>query len=461
MSLLLFVMLQWLGFDGLYGQDSYEYLRYSESIQNYIKTGEHPGAFYWPVLYPFFGSLLGFAFGSAAVGLHFLTCITVGITCTYLFKTLELFYPHHTKTNFYYILAFGLLSPYFLRSGLVVMSDMLSMLFIVITFYHFYKSFLLNSAFTYVFFFASCALMSRYASLVITFPIIILATYFVLKRKAIKDFILGSLLSLLICIPFIVLQWKNLSSGTSNYFLNAWSFSNYFKSSYETIDGMQSYLLPNLVFVFSVFVNPGFIFTGLILLFIIFSNLKSRITFFHKTTILSIAMYLSFLAGIPFQNTRVLTLVFPLVLLFFYPTFHKLTQFKWIQKNVVTLSIVVILVQVTFCIYAFKTVYKRTLFEKELSITLEPYQGSVLYGFEYDVALKGRGLNFNYRNMYNKLYNDFKENEFVFFNPILLKKQWNGKNPMINWNLMEKSYHLKVIKTFDDNWKLYQLISKK
>jgi len=456
---LIFLTLQLLGFDGLYGQDSYEYLRYTKAIQQYIISGIHPGTFYWPVLYPFTGSLLGF--GNSALGLHFLACISITISAIYLFKTLQLLYPKNTNTNFYYIFTFGLLSPYFLKSGLVVMSEMMATMCIVLMFYHFLKSYHRQTSFILVFFFATCALMTRYATLVITFPVILTSLYFIFKKRIFKDLIIGGILSSLVCIPFIILQWDNLFGGTSNYFLNSWSPEYYLKSNYITVDGIQSYRFPNLIFVLYVFIHPGFIFIGLLLAF--FTTIKNKISFSFSQNIfaISIGFYLLFLAGIPFQNIRVLGLIFPIVLLFFYPAFIEFIQLKWLQKYITAITITTIIVQLVFFGGTFKNVYKRTLFEKEMCATITPYQGNTLYGFDYDIAIKGRGLIFDFKNMYEILYDDFKINDLVLFNPTKLAKQWKGKNPIKNWNRIEQSYQLKVLEKFKDGWYLYQITSKK
>jgi hypothetical protein len=49
---LLMLILRIVGFDGLYGQDSYEYLRYATAIHYYRPDGSHPGIYFWPVLFP-------------------------------------------------------------------------------------------------------------------------------------------------------------------------------------------------------------------------------------------------------------------------------------------------------------------------------------------------------------------------------------------------------------------------
>ena len=124
------------GFDGLYGQDSYEYLRYTNAIQEYITTGIHPGNYFWPVLYPTLGSLLGFIFGSA-LALQLISCLSFSITCVYILKTIRLLYP--TKQfRFFYVLIFAVFCPFLLKMGIIVMSDALTLVFVILTFYFFF-----------------------------------------------------------------------------------------------------------------------------------------------------------------------------------------------------------------------------------------------------------------------------------------------------------------------------------
>lgn len=92
---------------------------------------------------------------------------------------------------------------------------------------------------------------------------------------------------------------------------------------------------------------------------------------------------------------------------------------------------------------------------------MKPYQNNVLYSFDLDVALKGRNLKFDFKNMWLKNYSNFETNSLVLFNKDKFKVQWKDKNPMNNWNLMEQNYELKVLESLDDGWVLYKITSKK
>lgn len=448
-----------LGFDGLYGQDSYEYLRYTNAIQEYITTGIHPGNYFWPVLYPTLGSLLGFIFGTA-FALQLISCVSFSVACVYVLKTIRLLYPN-SKFRFFYVLIFAVFCPFLLKMGIIVMSDALTLVFVVLAFYFFFKSYYKNTNLAPIFIFATCALMTRYASLFITFPIILYALYLVIKRRKIKQFISAAILSLVAAIPFLIFQWGALFEASSNYFLKVWSFSNYVKSGFTTEDGATNYTFPNLIYTLYVFFHPGFIFIGGILSLITLKNYKSLFTFHQKILMICSALYILFLAGIPFQNPRILGLVFPLILILLFPAFTKLMEFKSIKRFFIPIGIVCVMLQLVFFTMTFKLIFTRTIAEKELATMIQPYQGATLYSFDVDLAMEGRGLDFEYKNMYMERYKNFHTNDLILFDPTRYEVQWKDKIPMQNWEFIEQNYTLKVLEKHPEGWKLYQIQSKK
>ena len=62
-----FLVARAIGFDGVYGQDAYEYMRFSESLKNFITSGVNPGAFNWPIGYPLAVSLIDFIINNTFV----------------------------------------------------------------------------------------------------------------------------------------------------------------------------------------------------------------------------------------------------------------------------------------------------------------------------------------------------------------------------------------------------------
>lgn len=444
------------GFDGLYGQDAYEYLRYSNSITRYLTDGAHPGSFFWPVLYPTLGSLIGFVFGGSINALQLISVSSFSLSCIYTLKSIKVLYPN-SKNSFLYILVFGLFSPFLLKMGMIVMSDALAMLFVVMSFYFFFKSYTKDTSLVPIFVFATCALMTRYASVIITFPILMYSLYLVYKRRALTSFGFALLLSCTMSIPFIIFQWDVWFSATSNYFLNEWSVTHFIKSSFATQDGFTSYMLPNLIYTFYVFFHPGFIFIGGILTIIILKDYKSLFIFHQKLLLFCSAVYILFLAGIPFQNPRILGLVFPLILVILFPAFEKFWQYRFIKQFLVLTTIISIGLQLIFFSLTFKPIFKRNIIEKELTAMVKPYQGNTLYSFDVDLAIKGRGLDFQFKNMYLEKYTSFQKNDLILFDSNRYKTQWKDKTPMQNWEFIKENYTLKTIESHPDGWTLHQI----
>jgi hypothetical protein len=449
------LLLRLFGFDGLYGQDSYEYLRYTNAVKDFFLTGKHPGSFFWPILYPFFGAILSFLV-ETSLALQVISAISISICSIYIFKLLRLLYPN-AKHQFVYTTIFSLFSPFLLKMSLIAMSDALGLAFVSLTFYFFFKSYYKQTSLIPTFIFIVAAFMSRYASIIITLPVIIYSTYLLFKQKNIKELISAILLCLICSIPFLILQWGMLFEASSNYFLKEWSLNHFFQTQFKTSDGTNSYTLPNIVYVLYVFFHPGFICIGLLLTAISLKHIKQFLNPHNKLLLICSLLYLFFLAGIPFQNPRVLALAFPLILVLFYFSFEILLKQKFITKHALTCSAVFLILQIVFFTMTFKLIFVRSSIDKELATLIKPYQGKKLYSFDVDLAMQGRGLNFDYKNMYMERYTNYKSKDLILFNPERYKLQWKDKNPMINWGYITENYTLKVLETHPKGWKLYQI----
>lgn len=453
--LFLVLVLRIFGFDGLYGQDAYEYLRYTDAIHDYFATKVHPGNYYWPVLYPFLGSLLGFIFGNV-IALQLISCLSFSGACIYVLKTIRLLYPK-TKSQNLYVFIFAIFCPFLLKMGLIIMSDALGLLFVTCSIFYFFKSYFKETSLAPVFVFATCALMTRYASIFITLPLIVGALYLVVKRKKYQQFFTAVILSLVVSTPFVIFQWGALFNATSNNFLQVWSIMNYFKSTFISIDGTQHYTFPNIIYICFLFFHPGFIFIGGILSLFALKDYKSLFTFHQLMLICCISMYILFLGGIPFQNPRILGLVFPLVLILFFPAFNKMMKIKMIERYKYPLMRLCVGLQLLFFIMTFQLTFSRSIIEKEIAQMIKPYEGKTLYSFDVDLAMQGRGLNFDYKNMYLSQYQNLSKNDLILFDVNRHKKQWKGKNPMLNWTYFSQNYKLKVLEGHPAGWKLYQV----
>ena len=458
---LIFICIRALGFDGLYGQDSYEYLRYSEALFNAFNGGEPAGDYFWPLYYPLFGALANYIFGNILFSLNFISLGALIISSIYLYKTIKLLYTN-TNCTLHFIVLFFIFSPSVIILSIVVMSDLLSVCFIILSIYHALKFNKYNNSKNLYFaaVFAISAIMTRYASFVVLLPFGVFILLKLLKTKRqlihlIPIFIIVGLLT----VQHFYIRSENVSGFLNHDWLQKWSLLNFFKSEFNTVDGISHNKLPNIIYAFYNLFHPKFLALGIgLILAIIFKKIKFKP---NKPLVISYLLYSLFLAGIPFQNSRFLVLNFGLALVLLFPTFQYIIDKFSAHKRIINSAfLLLILTQIFLCLYLFRPFYERNKFEKSIATLMKPYQNKTLYSFDIDVALKGRDLDFDYKNMWIEQYDKFNTNDLVLFNPEKFKRQWKGKNPMLNWENIKHNYKLKILEEGLEGWKLYEIKRK-
>jgi hypothetical protein len=302
--------------------------------------------------------------------------------------------------------------------------------------------------------------MTRYAAFVVLFPLALFTIYFLIKsKKHLKHLPLLLLVSFVLLLPHFIIRSNNSTDFLNHSWLQDWSLLNAFKSSFITVDGISNNSLPNILYAFSSIFHPRYLVLGPVFLFILF-KLKPKEKYLYLV-IISYLFYSVFLAGIPFQNSRFLVLSFPLLIIILYPSFDYLSNLI-IKPSIRHLTFVIIaIIQSILCFIAFQPVLERNRFEKEITEKIEPYQNNTLYSFDIDIAMQGRGLNFNYMNLWVKEYKTFEKDAHILFHPTRFNKQWKDKNPILNWDNLNKNYNLKIIEELPEGWKLYEIQNKK
>lgn len=447
-----------LSFDGLYGQDAYEYLRYTESLGQYYKTGKNPGDYFWGVYYPLLGSFLTFIVGNSALALQLISFISALVSSIYLNKIIELIYKE--KTNSLIIFVFFTLSPIILIHSLLVMSDMLTCAFLLISIYHLlnYLENFKKSSFLIGITFCLIAVLTRYAAIVILLPIGLVVVIKLIKNKHFSLLLYTLPIIPVISLPHVAIKLQNSIQFLSHSWLQNWNILNIFKSDFITQEGPRNNHFINLIYICFTFLHPIFMFFGI---GIIGYSIKNRFRKWNKYQILlvvSILVFSLFIGGIPYQNKRYLIPAFALIVIVIYPQVKNIIlNFN----NKKTMYLVVFFIQLTLTFYFGKQFYERNKLEKNIVNEMKPLQGNTLYVFDIDVALQGRGLQFNYKNLFIEKYIVYEKNALVLINEKQLEKQWKEKNPLINWENIQKKCVLVKLKTSDKNWSLYKISALK
>jgi 4-amino-4-deoxy-L-arabinose transferase-like glycosyltransferase len=457
--LLVFALLRSLGFDGFFGQDSYEYLRLARQMQaSWLENAPIAEAIY-PPGYPFLGAVLGLIVGSPEWGLT-LVSLLAGLLSLWFFRRIldQLYQGQHIEKTIFTLLVL-LASPAFLKASQVAMSDMsavclfLGTVFLALQYDQKGKPGLLFAAAIL----AALAVSVRVAALVVVpFPVLFL-TWKAFDKKQFLAWI-GSVLTAIFLL-FAMLQLQYFSSLLTNghpYTPDHWNPANFFRNEFHSFEGNLVYTLPNIVFVTGIFYHKAFQFWGGIYLVFLLRN-RTSISRNARLLWLPVVAYLLFMAGLSVQNERYLLLVFPLALILVFPGFTALTNLLQQKKIWIPALVVHLAMQLFLNFRSLRGPVRLSAFEKNMAVDLQPFRNRKVYSFSVDVALKQRIPGMEFLNLWEKRYGDFDPDAMVLFNETEFAKDWAGQNPMLNWEKLQNEYRLRPVKSWPDGWALYEI----
>lgn len=448
--ILLFLILEFgFGFNGLYGQDSHTYFQYAKGLNSYLNSGEHPGSFYWPKLYPYLGAIFGKIGLPILLAMRLISLLALWGVIFYTQKIIRLIFDQDGKL---WLLIGMVTSVYFVRWGILVMSDMLAAFIVIFGYWNFVKYMKFSKMSSAVLLIASTvvAFFVRYPTLPLLFaPILVVAVSMVRKAKY-GWFI--AVLSLGLLVSIFVLNFSAIED-ISNQFFQRWSFKNIFSRSFTDNDGHSSHWVPNIIYIFGNFFHIGYLAVGVLL-----------IPFFKKPKdislllLISVFFYLFFLSGFSSQSYRFLVLSHPIVLVLLFPFFQEL--WEWLQRRKLHSFFIigVILLNTAFFIYSFGKTYKVHKNEKVIANALkEINSGQIIYSFYVDQSFPSYGIENEVRSLYFETHESFERGSLLVFNVEKFQNQWKGTNVMINWNKVSSEYQLVELKSFENNWKIYRI----
>ena len=439
-----------LNFNGLYGQDAHRYYQHTLEIQQWFQHGVEPGDFYWPVFYTLSGFVLGKVLAANYLfALQLISVIALSVTGLLMLKAGRR--PYSTQ-RFMLILILVIFCPTLVLRSVVVMSDMMAMLWVMATWFFFLKLeqkakvsdlllLVLASAF---------AITTRYPTLfLVAVPLIISLWKVGLKKPlmviaAILVFFAGIL-------PEIELSnWR--SNVGNNELLDNWSVLNFVQNDFQNLDGHHQYRFPNILYVTYPFWHPAYMFFGIVILIV--GIMKRKELRIHRYLILTIALYLLFLAGLPVQSRRFFIPVFPLIVM-------AILDSGLLQTKVLTLrtwlAAVLILIQIAIAGYYMRPLLDANKFERKLAYDLLPYQGKTLYVFYWDSALRSYELNFEYYNLWQQNYDHYNPGALVLFYEEGLMEQWEDHQLMKNWERLKANHSLFLLEQWENGWQLYEI----
>jgi hypothetical protein len=452
LGLALLILTKFIDFNGLYGQDAYEYLRYAHAL---AKHGESANSWlYYPPLYSILGYLFGSLFGFVnALQLISIFSFVVGLWVIYLIM-LHLF-PNN-KFSLLFIVCFGFLSPYYLRISTCIMSDSLAILLLIsatwflIIFYQTDRAiYFLMACFVAIF-----CLLTRFSTaipLIVAFGLItIFKSRIVLANKP----LLAILFIGLICAITMAIRLDFFAKAMHHSAFHQLNLLNFFHRSFNGDDGFVVYNLPNFIFLFFPFIHPGFICIGIILVFI--SIKRNIVTKEILLFLLPAAIYLLVLSFLPLQNIRLQTLVFPFILIGYFPAFEIfMTKINSKQISIACF----VLVQVVMALFSFKGIYTLNHSEKLIAEQVKPLEKAykTIYELGADGFLEAYDVRIPTVNLYNDSVTQLPDSALLLIQHDF-EKQWSGKLPAHNLVYIKKHSVTTKMHDFTSGWSLYKLI---
>ena len=450
------------GFNGLYGQDAHLYLQWSKVYFTWMQGGAYP--YIGSELaggYPMAAALLRFLIGDPILSLQLVSWISAGVALALFDALLQQLHGPASGRHWYTVLLLGM-APFFVRAGSTVMSDALGLALVLATLLYGLRTLeysrgrhLLAAVFWGV-----LAVHTRHSAMALLLPLA-LALVWVMAMRGRWLMLLGGLMAGTVgLLPLFLVQGHSEGGLLQHSLFLDGSWLNPFRRSFNTLNGTLHYGLPNgLYALLYPLLYPGFclLLPAVLLLFAKKSDLRQRDQRIILACLLAQLLLLMLVAG---QNPRHLLPGYALLLLLLFPAAGRLSDYgmysykKWLYP----LTVLALLVQLTFSAYYLYPVVQRFRLEKSVAAVVQKVvpPHATIYGFDLDISLKSYLPEVRVLNLWDQRYAVFQPGSYVLFNEPRLRAQWEGKNPMLNWETLQKNHRLEVVQNMGDGWILYR-----
>lgn len=457
-----------LGFNGLYGQDAHEYLRLSRvflsQLQGIEPASGGVGLSEMAVGYPVAGALLQLLIPDAALSLLIVSLLSATLSAWLFERLLRLWLPGTAlRSRLVFVWLMLVLSPGFFRAGITVMADALGMLLFIATMYKGVRvlEWGRDRDAVWVFFFAGLAVVTRLTAATFLLPFAAAVGWHLLRRKQYGWLLLAVLTGIVALVPHVYFgafggKEMNALGHTT---LRGWSPANMFCRSFSDANGSIRYFLPNILHVLSPLAHPFFC-VPVALFFLLFKK-----TDFHhpsqRILLVCTACLLLFVAGLPCQNLRYLMPAYTILILFLYPAWDRFYAYGfYFFKNLTGALIAAIFLIQLVCIAGILShPVGRNRLETRLVREIEPLlpPDALLFTFDIDGAARSYLPGVQVKNLWYERIENFPQGSYILFNDKRLRAQWEGKNPILNWDFARENYVLRQVGDLPEGWGLYEV----
>lgn len=443
------------GYAGLNGQDAHDYLRLAKAwFAAFWQGGPIPLVAEHPHGYPMAGALGGAILGPA-LALRIVSLLSYFTIIGLVHRILSDRVKNTTGITAYVLLAVAL-SPFMLRYALTCMSDTMAIaclvaaLWFTLAYQKDRDRWMLLGAFATL----VLALWVRLAAA----PVVMLLVLSLIEtglRKQLTWSRLLQLVGVLSVAALVAMVGLEGSAMLADTPLADWSPLNWFRRELHSDDGVLRYRFPNLVYALFSLIHPGQFPIGLLLLpFLRRSDLRDEP---GRTAAIVLLGYLLFVAGMPFQNDRVLLLGQPFTVLLFQPAFLRAMAFA-ARSNVrpAILFMVLVVAQAALFVRTMLPFTHQAEVEKELASVVHSLDPKVIYSHGMGAALTTYCAPTPVIELWYAPLDTFLSGGILVVHPLNLEQQWKGRAPSINW-YRAQAHGLDKLAERPDGWVIARL----
>lgn len=426
-------LLLFTGYAGLNGQDAHDYLHITQSYSDWFGGGNRPMMVEHPHGFSFAGSVLAKIVGDELLALRLLCAGALITIVVVMRRALIRVFGKDGSVDAFVLIGLAL-SPFLLRYSLIVLSDLPAIALMVIAFVctcRWIEDGRVGRLLAAMLF-SALACSVRFAVV----PIVgVLALAWIYgpqhgRRVRLIIGILGMVIGIVLML--IMLPPDRIAGMVALRPLEDLSVLNLFRRELISDDGVLHYRFPNLVYVFSIVVHPGFIPIGVLLLPFV---RRADLGYTHAKLALVIAIgYLLFVGCMPFQNDRVLLLAQPFVVLLLFPAFMRAWDFLGLKGiNAKWVMVVIILVQSALFVRATLPFAQQADVERDLADRVIALGARHVYTHGMGAAFRTYCPAVEVTELWYGELSAFGSGAVIVVDEQNLFGQWQGRPPYINY----------------------------
>ena len=313
--------------NGWWGTERLEYLRVSKSILDHWQGGESGVlvAGEYNRIYAFLGATLQYFSVAPNVALQVISWLSYSVSGLLMERLLSMLAQgSRSESRLSFVILVWVLAPVVVGTGLSVGGAALEMVTILAAFFYGLRWVEQERASDTIWMvlFTTLSAMMRPALVGLVLPLVLVSGWGLVARRKWR-WLVAAVLSEAVLVTMVgCLHEQFMAPINASVLFQQWSPIHFFQRSFSTGNGVVGYLLPNVLFLFSLIIHPWYflLLPGLLLL-------VKRTDFIlpaKKTVLLCLSTYFMVLGGLPQQQVVALLPAYAMVLWLLFPAWDRL-----------------------------------------------------------------------------------------------------------------------------------------